>query len=211
MRLGIIPAAGRAERFGGLLKELLPIRDGVLLMDYSLRWLQHCRHIICVTSLEKIGQLSRHYPDLLFAIQRDDRDIWGAIRTALEIDARYYDMAMPDTITNEQSRSNWHSDLTFGVFKTDQPERFGVIADRRIRDKDESLKGTKRHAWGTISWSRKIRNYWLAYDHQIVRFDQALSLAMAAFEFSTFKSETYQDIASWEDYQEAIHAYSARH
>jgi hypothetical protein len=204
--LGILPCAGAASRFHGIDKEILPIREDVLLMDYSVRALKNCDQILVVTIPDKASKLARIYPDLLFAIQILGSDIWGAVYRALQIQANRYFLAMPDTILPETAFSVGQAAIEFGIFETTTPERFGVLdsQERMIRDKDESLRDAMIpfKAWGTIAFSREVADLWL--DRDIRTFDQALTLAMQNFNYSTFTLEFYKDIASLDDYREAI-------
>ena len=54
--IGIVPAAGKAERFGGLLKELLPWGDSSLLGTTVLALQVHCENVVVLTRPDKIMQ-----------------------------------------------------------------------------------------------------------------------------------------------------------
>ena len=101
-KLGIIPAAGKGVRFGGLYKELLPIGDGETLLSRAVDTLEEIPvdSTLIVTSHYKVNAhcAALNNRNVKFAIQRDyEHDAWGAIVESFDMacDWNYY--LMPDT------------------------------------------------------------------------------------------------------------------
>jgi hypothetical protein len=114
--------------------------------------------------------------------------------------ARYL-FAMPDTyIPLETFYRRLSTDFCLGAFRTDSPERFGVIHNGRIVDKPTQLSGTKQWAWGALSWSRKVATMWLAERDQMQTHTDAFNKAIDKFGAQGFKLDYFYDLASWPDY-----------
>ena len=203
-RVGIIPAAGRADRFNGTLKELLPVSKNKVIMDYAIEAMEigGCNPIVCVTSVRKVAALAEKSPDLLYTIQTGTRDIWGAILAGLAVEADEYCFAMPDTVVPEDIfKRALACDFMLGTFETDKPERFGMVRDHAIVNK---MKGDPGKAWGVLMWTRKVRDYWLNYDYDINNYTHAFNMARTWAKWQTFDMEGYTDISSFEDYKRMI-------
>ena len=204
-RIGIIPAAGKADRFGGTIKELLPIDKDHALIDYSIMAMERggCDPIICVTSTRKIAALAEYSPRLLCTIQTATRDIWGAIVAGLAVEADEYCFAMPDTVIPDDAfaRREMDCDFMLGCFETDQPERFGMVRDHGIVNK---MKGDPGIAWGVLMWNRKVRDYWLNYDYDMKSYTEAFNLVRKVYKSNTFMMSDYTDISNFEDYKRVI-------
>jgi len=79
-KLGIIPAAGQASRFGGLNKELLPTRDGTSFLMKAVQRLPVDR-VVIVTNTDKIAAHARVIGSAAdYDIQQGASDICGAIK-----------------------------------------------------------------------------------------------------------------------------------
>ena len=200
-RVGIIPAAGAATRYGGVLKELLPVDSEMVMMDYAVNAMKNsgCDQIVCVTSTRKIAQIADRFPHLLYTIQTVGQDIWGAIRAAISVEADEYCFAMPDTVLPENCFDIYMSDADFylGCFDTNLSERFGMIRDGYIVNKHPGADG---QAWGVLMWTKRIRDWWINYG-DVTSYTNAFNLAMKTFGYKTFDLEYYHDIASFEDYR----------
>jgi hypothetical protein len=196
--VGIIPAAGRAVRFGGLMKELLPIGGGLSLLSHTCDLLErHCDEVIVITRPEKIaahaGELSTR---ARYAVQGQGSDIWAAILTGLQTPADRYYFAMPDTYL-EMPDVLPESNFVMGTFETCLPERFGVLVGNRVINKQAGLP-IPALAWGFLSWSQEVRDYWLS--EEISEYTQAINRAISAFGCTTFALGCYYDMAAFEDY-----------
>ena len=202
--LGIIPAAGRAERFDGVLKELLPCGGGETFLSRCYRILRLCcGRVIVVSNSAKIGQHVAALGDRAwYAINdRPESDMWWSIEKALPIFAKRYYFAMPDTYFPVEA-FNYHNpeiDFVLGVHRTDKPERFGMIRDNRIVNKQPGLPGL---AWGVFSFSDKIRHAWMM--HCLVDYTDAINKAMSLFDWRMDKLEYYYDIANLDSYAEFL-------
>ena len=203
IRIGIIPAAGSATRYGGVLKELLPVESDMVMMDFAVNAMKNsgCDQIVCVTSTRKIAQIADRFPHLLYTIQTEGQDIWGAIRAGLNVEADTYCFAMPDTVIPEHA-FDIYMDANFylGCFDTDMCERFGMVRDGGIVNKRPGEPG---QAWGTLMWTRIVRDWWLAYG-DVSNYTNAFNLAMRTFGYKTYDLEYYHDIASFEDYRRLL-------
>jgi hypothetical protein len=199
-KLGIIPAAGKATRFGGYLKELLPLPNGYSFLREAVNRLRpYTSEIVLVTSQEKID---RHVEelggDVIYFIQRYAGDIYGAIRTACDIPADYYFFTMPDTYLDRATFCNYnHCDFALGMFETDKPERFGCLVDGQIINKTPGLQAPLQ-AWGALAWSSGVVKFWDGTNQ--IDYTTAINAAMNRFGYSTWKIDNYFDNASIVDY-----------
>ena len=203
-RLGIIPAAGKARRFGGVLKELLPLPNGVsFIAEAVLRLRNYCDDIVVVTSEEKIRDHAKELGgNVFYAIQEDDRDIYGAMVTGMQFEADHYLFTMPDTYMPRNSFSGYKDEpFAMGMHKTMIPERFGCFYKGSVINKDKDIP-TPAIAWGVLAWSRIVRDYWLVSDLQ--NYTDAINEAGYEFSFNTFELGFYHDNASIEDYMQLL-------
>lgn len=202
--IGIIPAAGKAVRFGGIFKELLPIKNTTLI-EQAVERLSHCDSIILISNADKIRDHAHILGDrVIYTVQTQGKDIWGAIITAMEaVDGYRYTFTMPDTyMPTESLRKPPVGDFGLWTFKTDMPDRFGCIVDGRIINKDEAVLKPAT-AWGALTWTSDVRDFW--FDRPwIETYTEAFNLAMGAFSHGTEKLGFYQDVASLKDYAELL-------
>lgn len=202
-RLGVIPAAGASSRFEGIYKELLPARDGRSFLWHAANRLPF-EQVVVVTSPEKIAMHARELgARAVYAIQRERKDIWGAILMALDFDADRYIFTMPDTIVRDDALVDLPAcEFGLGTFQTDMPERFGVIVGQQVINKSagQSIPAT---AWGALTWTRRVVELW----HELApeTYTQAINFAMARFGFKTWELGDYRDMASIADYLEYMH------
>jgi hypothetical protein len=203
-RLGIIPAAGRATRFQGVMKEMLPTPIGPLILHAcaSMR-VAKVNDILIVTNAEKIGALAGLLPGCLFAIQRGSKDAWSAIVESFRFDAGRYFYAMPDTIIPPDVFDRvYYYDFMLGLFDCVQPSKFGVLRGNQIIDKQEG--NLPCQAWGVAVWSCNVVNFWRSHIDEIETHTQAFNMAMDKFGFDTFKLDYYYDCGTFEDYREVL-------
>lgn len=208
--LGVIPAAGRASRFGGTLKELLPIGEGVHLLDNAIRQAQalHADEAVVVTRAHKAaahaGHIQHFVPDanVSFTVQSDNDDMWGAIRTTLHRRKESV-LVMPDTVFHTEE-SIPACDFALGLFFTEEPWRYDVLIDRELHNKP-AVAGL-HNAWGCVYWSKDVAHFW----HEMEKlspyggFTEAFNSAMGVFGFKTFNIFQYHDLGSWEHYRRYI-------
>lgn len=200
-RLGIIPAAGNAARFGGLYKELLPVSNGETALQAAYRRLAYCDQVIIVTTQEKVAMHARTCPDATFVLQNGEQGLWSAVRTALNYLAHEYYMTMPDTVWQGAWPKEPYNGLSLGLFETYEPERFGVLHGNKIHDKATwPQTDTFKLAWGAVSWNREVRDLWLKEAHKLPDFTAALNLAMKVIGYACFQLSDYHDFANLDYY-----------
>jgi MobA-like NTP transferase domain len=212
--LGVIPAAGQASRFGGVMKELLPIADGSCLLDSAVRRAQllGADEIVVVSRVWKLaahaGHLSRtvKHVQVSYTVQDDDSELWGAIRTTL---SRRQDsiLVMPDTTFRHSEGIPADCDLAFGTFMTEEPQRFSVLYEGRIRTKMPPTRPGRQHwiAWGCVFWSQAVVEGWLRREQMrgvYKHYDEAFQEALSAFGCQQFALEDYNDLGSLAHYKE---------
>lgn len=211
MRTVIIPSAGKATRFGGLLKELLPLNatdtplkraidNAVIGMDAD--------EVVLVTNKDKIWEhmnyISRniefHLP-IQYVPQVYDRDLLGAVLTGL---SPHTDggLVLPDTVTMVDAH-NFTAPISFGLFTTTEPERFSVVDDRTICTKEAALQGTYK-AWGAVMWSREVAEWWIEHSNEYEHYDDMFRDAMARWGYATFDLPYYYDLGSFDKYVEYL-------
>jgi len=202
VRIGIIPAAGVAKRWGYYPKFLLPCGDREWLLDRAIRAMP-VRKVVVVYGDETNVELFRHVErcglqdKVIFKENKHmELDLYGSILAGLEETAHYYFFAMPDTY--------WPLDvfpkmpvngITLGVHRTDMPERFGMLRDGMVVNKQMGDPGL---AWGLLGWDREVRDLWLA--SHLETYTDAINLAMQECSWNTVKMSYYYDMASFRDY-----------
>ena len=132
--LGIIPAAGKATRFGGVIKELLPYENESLLRR-TIRILKKggADQVVVLTNPEKVHmhvQDTYKVKSLCYVIQQGDTLLEGLLSVPFEADRFLF--AMPDTLLPEQCFSYTAGKDSFylGLFDTQEGHRFGVFNSR---------------------------------------------------------------------------------
>jgi hypothetical protein len=207
--LGIIPAAGNAERFGGVYKELLPAGSNETLLHRAVRTMGICEMTSVVTNPQKVAAHMEALSDkerTVFIGQCDygwiEQGAWAAIFTAItEIEAENYYYMMPDTyIPTHTFAESGINTFAIHTFETDMPDRFGILKDGYVTDKPP-LKGL-HSAWGALSWSKGVRDFWL--HRKPDTYTEAINTAINEFGYVTIPLDYYHDMASWEDYQRLV-------
>ena len=200
MKIGIIPAAGKAERFGGILKELLPARDGVSFINHAADRLRLiCDLIIIVTNKDKAQSHIQNVKDALFIEQDNNLNLLGAVQSALKIEAERYYFTMPDTYMRNDIFIDTPlvNGLSLGIFETRKPERFGCLVDGLIVDKSHSINAPA-NAWGVLSWGWAWRDNFFYADN----FTDVINGIIKKAGFSTWNIGEYSDMATVKDYIE---------
>lgn len=202
--LGILPAAGYAERFGNIPKEMLPVDDGVPMISRACQVLEQAgaARLLVITNEQKC----RLHKMLLYEWQphfiiQERPGIWGAVQHALDYSGDVNVFVMPDTYIPIGEIPDLEGDLTIGLFETHAPERFGVIRDGKVHDKQQFAPGVYE-AWGVLVWSRRVSRFWKA--NGFWDLPQALTAAMKEFGWTGFELSYYHDMASFEDYRSLL-------
>ena len=201
--VGIIPAAGKAQRFGGIHKELLPLKSSSLVEEAIAR-VEHTDAVVLVTNTDKIRNHAQLLGDrVTYLVQSMGGDIWGAILTAIRaMPAKRYYFTMPDTyMPRESLRKPPTGDFGMWTFQTNTPERFGCIVDGFVRNKETGLQ-TPALAWGALTWTDAVRDLWL--EREIPTYTDAFNLALGAFPSGTAKLGFYHDVSCLMDYLELL-------
>ena len=200
-KVGIIPAAGKAQRFGGTLKELLPLPDGRSFLRAAVHRLP-VDLVVIVTNKEKIQEHAREIGgDAVYMVQRGD-DIMGAIMTALDVRADRYYFTMPDTVTDTDNIPDAH--FCMGYFMTDKPERFGCIVNGHVINKAAEVI-TPAHAWGTLTFDALVADLWR--ERQPQDYTTAINMAIHEFGYVLHPLNYYNDNASIQDYLELMRSH----
>ncbi len=216
MRKIIIPAAGKAERFNGILKEFAPINS--IHQTAIARTIAVAVGDIKATDIVIITNPIKHdihrdylkakiipeYPDIRFYLveQRGNKDLLSAIGTGLTTGPSNIPggLLLPDTIVDIDPVDEIKPGITFGVFKTETPERFSIIKDKQLLTKSTELPPAVYDAWGIVLWSSVVDSImtktYQAYDHYDTLFDTMMYITG----YHTFPIHTYYDIGSIEHY-----------
>ena len=218
--VGLLPAAGRGVRFGasGYIKELFPLLftsdsdDRILeprpLCEMALRAIraagaERCLVLVSPEKLEVLRVLGSGAGvglTLAYGVQTVPGGLSHVVRTAApwlaDSDVVF---AMPDTIVlppdalrrTHERRLATGADLTLGVFRMEDPERFGAVeigADgsviRILREK--TPQRDVKTIWGIVAWSARFTRFCADWDAEAERTaagERLLSHAfIAAFE-----------------------------
>lgn len=205
MNVGIIPAAGRAERFGGTMKDLLPLGGQALINRTYGILKKRCDQIAIVSNIERVEYHAKTIgPEAIFLLQKNTHaDIYGAMYAAITYTlADYYFFSMPDTVIPLDAFDNApECDFALGTFETTKPERFGCIRDGQVVNKNQFLTPPQT-AWGVLVWSDAVAQRWR--ENPDFTYTQAINMAMTVFGFQTFPLEYYYDISNEEEYYYAL-------
>lgn len=213
MKQVIIPSAGRATRFGGTLKELLPINETETPMFRAIQNAvlgMNADEIVLITSTEKISEhvkyIDKNIPygiPISYRIQNNAQDLWGAILTGIDWNSDG-GLVMPDTVTfiNPEYTT---APIAFGVFWTQEPNRFSILSNGTIYTKRPILDDIRVHskAWGTVEWGVEVAQYWQQTD-EYAHYDDAFRDAMERFGYATYDLPYYYDLGSFKAYTDYI-------
>ena len=215
-RLAILPAGGRAERFDGIYKELLPIGEGEFLLSDAIRRGHElgADRTLVITSPEKHATherfLARHaarWDVALVVRDAADDHLWAALDRAIPAGEAGL-LVLPDTTWSCRERIPEGADFALGTFLTDEPHRFSLVHEGRILTKPEGLAGTWE-AWGCVAWSGAVAEFWRerqARDGRYPDYDRAFEDAMRRFGHATFRIEDYRDLGTWQTYVSFVRA-----
>jgi hypothetical protein len=200
---GIVLAGGKATRFGGILKECLPIHGQTTPVQKTVQKLhERCEKVVVVSNYEKIAEHARLLGSTcLYCITGGESNMMQGIYAALQLlPSEYYFLAMADTIVEFDFPKKLEH-FMLGTFRTSEPKRFGCIEDGWIVDKDPYIE-TPAEAWGMLGFSDGVVALWekkTPYD-----YSYAINHAIAIFDYKTFPICSYTDLASLEFYMEYL-------
>jgi hypothetical protein len=221
--IGIIPCAGKATRWGGNYKELLPIGENKWLIDCSIdqMYLSGVRKFCIVSNPEKISTHIQHFQKdkykgicIFFVIQNYNQDILGAIKTALPFCEKedFVFFSMPDTLFGEIGFNvNPKVDFNLGVFNTINGNRFGVLDQEpfktcKIINKNEDFVGINKLAWGNFVANWKVIQFWYswAYVDSSYTYTDLLNSTIKMFSYDLHTLDYYYDFENWDEYKRWI-------
>jgi len=205
--VGVIPAGGSGKRWGGFQKMLLPIAKGEFLIDRTIKAMVNggAEKIVVVPNAENISLLSNHlkrYANVALVMDTKMTGIYSGMEASFPFAGDRNLFAMPDTVFPTDVFGRFlETDFMLGTHTTNMPERFGVIFNGKVVDK-QKLGSGEFDAWGVLEWSRTCVEYW--QDQQPKDYTHAINLAIGKFGLHTFPMEYYYDLASFEDYHKLI-------
>ena len=214
LKLGIIPAAGKADRFGGIAKELLVAKDGTTLLQHAVSQLSFCDLVLVITTDDKFVIHSKICGDCMFTQQFGDGFI-NAVFTGLQIEADRYFVVMPDTVFAPSVLDIFGKDIEaggynyfYGYFMTRYARRFGVKIGSLWRDKPDlpDLAEPNYKAWGMFGVGRDMRDRWIELRERDPGLDipDLMTYSESNGRISSGKMTSYHDMASIEDYKEYL-------
>jgi len=206
----IIPAAGKAVRFNGLPKELLPTDLHECGLTRAVRIAKEIdSEVVIITNRDKhvLHERILREKELLdgcvFKEQNTLDEMWGAIRLGLAMDCAG-GLIMPDTVTSIAAGLSYTrpESIQFGVFDTDTPERYSILTNSNpftilTKQKVPGSRGACK-AWGMVLWPEQVTNFFLAnsFDH----YDRAFEAAARQFGHGVFPLSYYFDLGSFPSY-----------
>lgn len=210
MSRAIILAGGKASRFNGFPKELLPATQDKSFLELNIeKGLHMCGDAVVVTTAEKAtlhGKIieKNNYKNVKLVIQpsKEGGDMLYAIQLGQNINEDNI-LIMADTYF--ETNYNYEGDyLNIGIFKTFTPERFSVIAENKVYTKVAPPGRYLAYwAWGTIVWSNKVARNIAAAPYNTL-FDKVLQQCMDTYNYSTFRLENYYDVGTFNRYKEYL-------
>lgn len=207
----IIPAAGRAVRFNGLPKEVLPTDMYECGLTRAVRMARELGgDPVIITNREKhilherVLRAAEQLEFCQFIEQNDATELWGAIRLGLERGCAG-GLILPDTVTSVAAKPlDVVPNIQFGVFETSTPERFSVVNPQLFYPKQPFIIFTKQEglgkgmAWGLVLWAAEITNFFL--DGNFDHYDRAFEAAAREFGYELFPLSYYFDLGTFASY-----------
>ncbi len=215
MRKIIIPAAGKATRFNGILKEFASINnEGLTALENTIQtsiYKLGATHITIISNPEKrevhtefVKSIMPKYKDTLFYMvpQMGNRDLLSAITTGLITPPFAVEggLLMPDTIVDLDPVEKIQPGITFGVFATNEPERFSIIDNGGILTKPKDIAPGWYAAWGIVLWSLFVGSHMREANQNYTHYDEMFDTMMYLYGHHTFALRSYYDIGSIEHY-----------
>lgn len=207
----IIPCAGKAERFSGKLKELLPISEKLCPLINSIHLAQmyfQPDDIIIISNTEKIRDHAReinklpalYRKNIYFSLQSDD-NLWYSIVGEIRKTEKHI-LLLGDTITDTIAYLPKNIDFSLGLFNTREPHRFSILEDGHINTKPKDKPDGLYKAWGMVYWSRIISQFFL--ENVFEHYDEAFNSAILNFGLHTFDLAYYYDLGNFKAYKEYL-------
>lgn len=205
--LGIIPAGGKAVRFGGIYKELLPISENECGLSRCIRSMRRggAGKIVVATNWIRYEHINLD----VTVLEGEYLGMWEVIEH-MESLGNYYNVnrylfAMPDTVYPLDIFERMPKDepVCIGTFETAEPQRFGVIHDGRIVDKQKLEPGMYK-AWGVWSWSGDVMPVLVDALRAKKDHTAAFNLILDAFGYHETEMKYYYDFASFEHYRDFL-------
>jgi len=206
MKIGIVPAAGVGSRWGGFPKFLLPVGDREWLLDRTINAMPVDK-VIVVYGEETDSAIVHHIDRcglndkvILRPNEHMELDFYGSILAGIEDYADYYYFGMPDTYwpLNVFPKMGGRG-ITLGVHYTEKSDRFGMIRDGVVVNKQLGAPGM---AWGLLGWNKEVRDLWLST--HLENYTDAINLAMQECNTQIIPMDYYYDMARFEDYANFI-------
>lgn len=209
--IGIIPAGGKAERFKGLSKELLPVSPNDCALSRCVKSMKmgEADAIVIASNQERLLEhelVAVQNKNVVVRVQANGfQGLWEVLAVIGEsTEADWYYFAMPDTVyPADVFMRQKNNDVSCGVFQTNKPERFGVVSEGKILDKPQGLTGTHL-AWGVWTWSGAAMGVLAKAARETQDHTAALNVMISQFPVEAFLLPYYYDFASFEDYTEFL-------
>jgi hypothetical protein len=210
----IVAASGKAERFGGIFKELLPAMNGKSFLEINLeKSVNNFYRTTLVTNKEKIYAhadliIKRNWSDKVRIVVRDinDGELLRAVQLGQDEFVSNNCLILADTYYEYLDYILFLNTykIVFGLFKIDKTERFSTldIKNKKLFTKEK----TQFPAWGFIGWGRKTgfrMDFTNANYDNIDGFFQR-EIEREECQLETFQLKNYFDIGTPERYAEFV-------
>lgn len=207
---GLIPAAGNAERFGGLEKFLLPVgRDGIPAIVNCARTLLElgCTSLVVVTTAERVGIISSklaRFNTTPISYVIGGESMWESLLNGIRTINDYIVISMPDTVVEIKNPPLKWETFHMGLFYTPEPQKFSVYDEfkKLIITKDVSLRdGFAHRAWGIIGIDQNFARKALLTSI-FADYDEAFNYLLNKYnDIGDFHIDSYYDIGNFKDYR----------
>lgn len=209
---GIIPAGGKAERFTGTIKELLPVAYNSVVLDYTVRAMIHAgvTEIIVLAATHKAQAYAqyctKHYEKALRVvfIGSEHVELWDALSWSFKTlvhDSQWVSIGLADTVVPLHAYER-KEPINLGTFATNEAHRFSVVEGNRIVTKSHRFTDAPMRAWGTITLSEHVVHY--INGNKYTHYDEALTDAMQNYQTNVFWLTHYDDLGDIEHYARFI-------
>ena len=245
--IGVLPAAGRGSRLGPIpcSKEVMPL--GFQPSDHApVAWrpvtaietnlialhLAGARRVVTIISETKadvvryVGDGRRYDLDVAYVYQQQLRGMPFALNLARPwVGQATTIFAMPDTLITPidtmarlaADHQRHGAEVTLGLFTTNTPHRFGMVAldahGRVVRSEEKPKQSDMTLMWGLAAWSPRFADFLATYLAEYQDHDQEAllgSVFRAALEMGflirglVLEGASYHDIGTPGDFQSAV-------
>jgi hypothetical protein len=200
--IAVIPAGGKATRFMGIHKDMLPVGNDQFLLSSAMDRARAmgARRCVIVTSSEKAALHERFLANNDSLLVSSSRGLWGAIRESFHFWEESI-LVLPDTLfTIDQPVPD--TPFALGTFVTNEPSRFSILVNGVIITKPGGIVQTPQQAWGCAYWNKDVIDLWR--ERHYADYDEAFNAALYAFGCHTFAIQDYQDFGDWASYKRHI-------